>query len=131
MSSISGHAISSGLHNARLPDLLHFLSGCWTMLTSFQGACCPLKHNHIWSCFQDATLFDLNHLMLRRFATLHTSCCLLFSTSHFCFLIVRSGFHDATLFGVLYLMLHCLTLTASCYAVSSCTSPACCLILAS
>ena len=44
MSSISGHAISSGLHNARLLDLLYLLSGCWTMLTSCQGACCPLKH---------------------------------------------------------------------------------------
>ena len=32
----------------------------------------------IWPCFQDATLFDLNHIMLPHFATLHTSCCLPF-----------------------------------------------------
>ena len=81
----------------------------------------------IWSCFQDATLFDFNRLMLRRFATLHTSCCLPF------LLLSDSLIWSSRCYAVWSSLSHAtlLALTASCYAVSGWTSPACCLILAS
>ena len=69
--------------------------------------------------FQDATLSELNHLMLRGFAILHTSCSLA------CFKIIFL-FSDRLIWSwqcyavdLLYLMLHCLTWTASCYSASN------------
>ena len=60
----------------------------------------PLIMLRVPIIFQDAALSDLNHLMLRRFDTLHTSCCLEF-------------------FIIMLLFSDCLILSLRCYAVWS------------
>ena len=58
--------------------------------------------------FQDATLSGLNHPMLRRFATLHTSCCL-------AFFIVMLLFSDRLIWDLVFTMLRCLIFSISCF----------------
>ena len=102
--------------------------------------------------FQDATLSDLNHPMLHRFATLHTSCCLAFfivmllfsdrliwssrcyavwsSLPHASLLDLNSfmlfGFGLNTscmLLGLGFMTLGCWVLSASCYVAWSSLPP--------
>jgi hypothetical protein len=90
---ISGFAISSGLHNDRLLDLLYLLSGCWTYA--------------IWSWSQDVTLFDLIRLMLRCLAAPYL---LLLCGS-------LNQIFSFWLFDLVFMMLSCLIFSASCYVL--------------
>ena len=100
----------------------------------------------VWSCLGDATLLDLDYLMLcclmsptsgcAFWSGLHGArlldllrlmlpldlpcvmlCCLIFSKSCYA---TRSGLHNATLLDCLYLMLRCWTFPTACY-VSWCS----------
>ena len=84
----------------------HLMSGCLMSPKSCYAFCfCFTLHA--------AALFDLILLMLRCFTTRPTACCLMFSTSDLCFLIVWSCLGDATLLDLDYLMLRCLMSTTS------------------
>ena len=107
MSSVSSHAIWSGLPDARLLDLLYVFSLCsWTFPTSCQGACYPLKH---------VMLFGLAFKMLHCLISITSWCATSppslppvagwFSISDLCFLVIWSCI----------VMLICLISSASCY----------------
>ena len=75
----------------------------------------------VWSCLGDATLLDLDYLMLRCLMSPTSGCaaypcvmlsCLIFSESCYA---TRSGLHNATLLDCLYLMLRCWTFPTACY----------------
>ena len=137
------------LHAAALFDLILLMLRCFTTRPT---SCCLVFSTSdlwfliVWSCLGDATLLDLDYLMLcclmsptsgcAFWSGLHGArlldllrlmlpldlpcvmlCCLTFSKSCYA---TRSGLHNATLLDCLYLMLRCWTFPTACY-VSWCS----------
>ena len=112
MSFKSRYAISCGLHDAKLLDLLYLLLRCWTFPASCQDAWRPVKH---------VMLFDLAFKMLHcllSFASCYAASppSLLpvagwFSISDLGFLVTWSCFHDAKPAK------HFWTFSSSCYVL--------------
>ena len=103
--------IWSCLHDAKLFNLLCLMLRSWPSMP------------HMGSCLQGAMLFHLLYLMLGCFTSLPTSCCLVFSISDLCFLVLWWRLHDAELFDLACLMLSswpCFLFSISCEAFWSC-----------